>query len=439
MEGFIYVAIVIAIILILALFEYKSYNILYTPYILFACPYACVLVFQFIAVQIYDLTDISLIYIMYLLEHLFIVWLVDTVFIYFSGLRKRHEDEKRNWNAVSLRVVIEENIDNSMVAKVISGIGIGCSVYLLLNFIIRAFSVNVIGSIVQAEFQNGYSGGLNFYFRLIAMIATVYFFTLTDSNNLKYAILGILCLLPNVLTFVKGIIFLCVVAGVIGNIIYHNRKIRLSQLLFVAICGVSIFLCVYLVEICIWDPLKLFQLETYQSIFSKFIVYVVAGVQGFNEQIVQNNNVFSGVDNPVYAPIINALAKTGIVERIDTVSDVWINIGSLPNYGEMNTNVYSYAGMLVLYCGNLQSILVGIVIALIQVILFVKAVKSRKLIYLLMYSLFATAFFLGWFSYYFVHTFWVYLIILACMLVAISRFIVVARNYYKLLRSRDVE
>ena len=84
-------------------------------------------------------------------------------------------------------------------------ISIISATYLLIYFLYNMRSLPDIGQIVQEEFQTRYVGGINFYLRLICMIGAVYFFSKASLKNIKQVVLGIYCLIPNVLTFVKGI------------------------------------------------------------------------------------------------------------------------------------------------------------------------------------------------------------------------------------------
>ena len=414
----------ISIIYCMAYVEYKVVKIYYTPYILIAFPYSIIFIVQYYSIQLYDLTEFDARYFPIILIHLSIIWVVDMFFWcrivkgrFFSIAVMNSTIDFESDNKVQL--VIKEN---RRAANIISFVGTLSALYLLLVFFMKAKSLAVIGQVVQEDFQNSYSGGFNFYLRLICMVASGYFFSFFDKRKKKYLLLGLLCLLPNILTFVKGIIFICIVAGVLGNAIVHNRKISIKMLILIGFAGVTVFFGVYLIEICIWQPEKLFQQETYEYIFAKLNFYLISGVQGLNERLSMQSDFVNSGENPVFAFAMNFISKTGIIKRVDTVSNIWTVLGDITNYGVARTNTYSFIGILVLYLGFLPSILFEFILSFMMSLFFTIMIHTKRLEFFINYILFVSTFILAWFDYYLMQTFWIYLFVILLVLSVISKY-----------------
>lgn len=405
-------AVAISLIAILVRIEYRSARVYYTPFILLACPYAAIFFVQWYSIRIYDLSSYNPFFFLYMLIHLFLVWLIDM--LYFCKVRKKsYNVAPLQSESGELKKIVRQNVK---AAKIIEVLGLIASAYMIFSFVKSAKTLSMIGKIVQEDFQLEYSGGLGFYARLICMVASVYFFSFVDKKRKRYLLYGTICLIPNILTFVKGSVFICIVAGILGNTIVHNRRLNLKTIGMVGIAGVLVFFGVYLVEICIWEPEKFFQRETYEYIFAKLNFYLISGVQGFNERLVRGSDFLNGNQNPIFAPIVNLIAKTGLINRIDTISNEWTVIGDITNYGIAKTNTYSFVGVLVLYLGGLLSIIWELFIAIVEITLFSLMVRHKKIEYFILYVLFASVYILGWFNYYLMLTFWVYLIIMMALL-----------------------
>ncbi len=407
------IILLLMIIVVLALIEYKVSRVIYTPFILFAFPQVAIMFVQYYSTKLYGLVPLSKEYVFTMCGHFLIVWLIDMavlkLFYSEKGKRKLNDEERQ--------LVLKRNKWG-----ILEVIGIVSALYLLVYFVLRMRGISTIGQIVQEEFQSGYADGVNFFLRLICMLATIYFLSNASMMKKRYFVFGMLCLLPNVLTFVKGTILICIVAGLLGNIIVHERKMNIKYLLIAGLSAVAVFFGIYLVEICIWEPKKFLDVDTYKYIFAKFNCYLMAGLQGFNVRLGDSVGEFALADNVIFAPVANALAKFGITQRIDPVCDIWTTLGDVPNYGIFSTNVYSHVGMLVLYCGHVGACLMEALIALFQITLFVLMRNTRKTAYCILYPLFASVYVLSWFNYYLSHTFWAYLLIMVVIFEIYSEF-----------------
>lgn len=226
------------------------------------------------------------------------------------------------------------------------------ALYSIVLFIKLAGGFPNIYYIVQEKFQNEYSSGLNFYIRLLMMIATVYYLGCSKISK-KNVILGLLCLVPNILTFVKGIVLIPCLGSILLRLKNGDIKISLKAGITIICVGILVFFGVYLIELGIYDSNVVFDIETYQYIGSKMIDYLIAGVQSFSQNVAQNNiKAFRNIDNVTLAPLLNFLSKFGMGESIETVNTVWQTFGFSSIRGvSITSNVNTYIGTLYLYNG----------------------------------------------------------------------------------------
>lgn len=290
------------------------------------------------------------------------------------------------------------------------------AMYSMLHFVKLAGLFPNIYYIVQEDFQNQYAGGINFYVRLILLIATVYYWGCAKISK-KNIILGLICLIPNVLTFVKGIAFIPCLASILLRLKKGDIKISLKAGITVVFVGIILFFGIYLVEMGVYNPEIIFEIDTYKMIGSKLIDYLISGVQSFSQNISEGDKrIFKSVDNVTLAPFINCLAKIGIGESIDTICTIWQRFGVSSIRGiAVESNVNTYIGTLYLYNG----IVVGTILNVFWVFLasFLNEISEGNVdIIAALASLFCAAFALGWFEYYFMQTFWIYLIGMAFLI-----------------------
>lgn len=370
-----------------------------SPFVILAVPLAVVMIVQMYSVALYDLDEINLLYCVFNALHLLLIWFI--CFIFEGSVSDRHPKCR------AMRIV-----DYDEMLPMMRALGVCVSVIQIVSFFSHAGAVSVIGNVVQEDFQNEYAGGVNFYLRLVSMICAAYFLSGLNKNRISNLALGAICLVPVFLTFVKGVVIISLVAGLIGNIIVNERAISAKAIILVAVLGVSVFFGVYLVEICIWNIDKLFKPETYEYIFAKMNFYLISGPQSFNIRVSSPQEMaeFARLSdgNIVLAPLMNILNWFGFDSRIDTTSNVFTLIGNIPNYGVASGNVYTYIGELVLQCGLFGSMVAEAILCSIVCFFYTRFQVTGKTTSLLAYLLLGTFFFLSWFDSYFTQTFWVY-------------------------------
>lgn len=388
-----------------------------SPFTLLAFPLAAVLVIQEYSIVIYGLDELSVLYLLITAIHLCLVWLVCLL---FEGAAAEKNP--------AVKDVATDDYDSMMPIMLV--IGITAAMIQIFSFLTGAESVSVMGSVVQEEFQTEYSGGINFYLRLVTMICAAYFIAGISYQRKANIVFALLCLLPVFLTFVKSVVLISLVSGVIGNIIVNERRVKPRQVLIVSLLGFGVFFGVYLVEICIWDINRLFDPGTYEYVFAKMNFYLISGLQSFNIRVSDTNLLreFTQTSdgNLVLAPLMNILNWFGFDSRIDTASNVWTLIGLIPNYGIARSNVYSYIGQLVLYCGFQGSLIAEVIFTAIVCCFYTLYHTTGRTTALLVYAFLGSFFAFGWFDDYFCQTFWVY----SLCIIAIIKFLFITTKTF---------
>ena len=76
------------------------------------------------------------------------------------------------------------------------------------------------------------------------------------------------------------------------------------------------FFGIYLVEMGVYNPEIIFEIDTYKMIGSKLIDYLISGVQSFSQNISEGDKrIFKSVDNVTLAPFIIAWQKLELVSQ----------------------------------------------------------------------------------------------------------------------------
>ncbi len=278
--------------------------------------------------------------------------------------------------------------------------------------------------ILQDEGQDdfGASAGGGFYVRVFLMIMATYY--LGYGKDWKEVVIGLLCFFPSLVVNTKGVIFIPIIAAYIVR--YLNGKIKNVRKSFISIglVGACIFFASYMWEFItigensILDPYK------WQYISEKLLYYLTAGVQGFSSNLSASDSAmyFDKVDNITIAPFSNFFSKFGLMEYIQPVSERIQHIGKMQLYGSCDSNVNTYIGTIYLYNSFLGGILLHIFWVTITTLIKIRAIKYRKPFTVCLFALFATGYVLGWFEFYFMQTFWVYMIAMVVILNVINLF-----------------
>jgi hypothetical protein len=381
-------------------FTKRKQGNLMTPSCLLIITYIFVLGVQFIACCIYELPfstfDCFAIYFVFFS----IAFLCDDLGYEFA--RRVSFNGKRLINGNSL---ISKSSSIQKLLKFLSAVAVILCIYYFISI-----SMGLpLHYIVTENVQNQYASK-SFLLRLFLMITSTYYLGISKFSRTN-VIWGCLLLIPNILTFVKGIIMIPVLASIIIRI--KNQEIKISPNVVIKICltGVVVFYGVYLAEEAVYDINKIFDVNTYDVISAKFLHYFIGGVQSFCQNIIGGYDQFTHADNVTLTPFINLLAKFGITKSINSVNSIRQNI--VYNNGlYSDTNINGYVGMLYLFDGFFVGNILNAFWVFFTSFMSTISLKKNDLV-TAMSSLFLCAFALGWFDFYFVQTFWLYLIIIA--------------------------
>ncbi len=369
----------------------------YSPFCLLSVPYAFASVCMFILSEVYGFEKMklrfSLIVLFYLVLTLAFEFLLKKVFTKrISFIDDVHEQDTGRWlDIVSL-----------LIPSV-------C----LIWFVVLAAGLPTFGMIVQEEFQGRYAGDM-YFLRLMCIILGAYQASRCRSFKDKRLLCCLLLILPNFLTFVKGIVIISIISDVVAFAIANKIKLSWKPVVIVGCFGMAVFYGIYLIEHCVWDIKAIIYPETHKLIFFKIISYLSSGLESFNINI-DHTYRYATVENVVIAPYANCLAQLGLTERTETVTSVHTIIGSIEGFGDIRVNTHSYFGALYLYCGLFLGIAPHFINYFMAYFLYSR-IKHERLIFTVAYAVFTSGFVLSWFDYYYLHTFWGYMLVMAALI-----------------------
>lgn len=365
---------------------------------IFTLPYLCICTIQEIFCIAFDFFDIPV------AEY----WLINIVFIVLTFFTEVLLSKIGN-NKCSINNSNFERRDSTKITSFFHLSIAAIILYAIINSILSVSNID-ISMLLQDEFQDdfGESAGGNFYIRLVTIILAVYLLGF-GRTKMEY-FFGALCFIPHLIVNTKGVLFIPIIATIIIRVLSGRVKNLKKTFFLIGIFGTIIFFFSYLLENIIYSE----EIDSDRLLFlcEKMIVYVLAGVQEFSvnvrDHIVHNEML----DNITMAPIINIFSKFGVGESISNVNkEFFRTIGHLPHYGIANSNVNGYIGTLYIFNGFLGALFYHVVLIVITFCIKLKCNNHRPF-WSVLYALYLSGFFLGWFEFYFMHTFWVYFILL---------------------------
>lgn len=277
-----------------------------------------------------------------------------------------------------------------------------------------------IALLLQDDFQNNFSESVSgsFYTRIFLMICGTYYIVFGDKY--KGLAVGVLCFVPNIVVNTKGILLIPILASFTASYISGKINNVRKTLSIVFILGIIIFWGSYLYEYSLLDNTALLDVDTYRFIGSKFVAYILSGVQSFSQTVILNAYyLYDNLNNITIANINSLLAKIGLSAQYPCVNPIIISLGTLPEYGVVSSNVNTYIGTLYLFNGLIGGLILHAFWIFVTICIKNYTLKTKNPFFIVLYSLFLSAYFLGWFEFYLMHTFWIYFII---MTVAIKSF-----------------
>ena len=383
-----------------ATLKYKTYLNVTT---LFAFPYMVICTFQVFVTYILGLfspPDVE-------------YWLILSSFIIVGWTIELFVDKKtiKSTNLFNNSLEIKKEEKNKKNNKYFEWITILFIIFTTYNSIEQLRNID-IAAILQEDFQDKFaaSSGGGFYARVILILLATYY--LGYNNSIKRNIIGFLCFIPSIIVNTKGVIFIPIIAAFITRLFYGKVKNAGKTILIVGSVGIFIFFASYMWEYSTYGKNALLDPSRWEYISNNLVFYILSGVQGFSKTLESNSlHIFTIIDNITLTPFNNIISKFGLTKNISSINPIATSIGMLPTYGTGITNVNSYIGTLYLFNGLIGGL--GLHIFWISLITLLKknAFRKRKPVDVVLFSLFASGLVLDWFDFYFMQTFWMYLII----------------------------
>lgn len=381
------------------------------------CSFYTILSFLIFPVLIVTGVQVILCIIMNLRKPPFEYWIVYMVFFFVAflfDLMGENFANRVSLGSIKLKKNVATIDTHRYYRKRLSFLAVIGVIYAIMHLVIIMSHYPSFYQLVQSEVQEQYSSGLNYYVRLFLMLCTVYYWGCAKftKNNI---IMGLICFVPNMLTFVKSILLLSILGALVIRLYKGEIKLSLRTCIITLSLGVIVFFGINLIEVGIYDTEVLKNVETYKSIGAKMGGYFISGVQSFGQNLLDGVHSFRKVDNVTIAPFVSLLSKFGIgtsFRAITTIDQVFWYSSQLGK--TFASNVNGYVGTLYLFSG----VLFGNILNALWVFIasFMKTLFTDTMdMMTALAGLFCSAFLLGWFDYYFSQTFWIYLIMIAAI------------------------
>lgn len=304
--------------------------------------------------------------------------------------------------------------------------GLTIIVSVFLVFILKSVLTQVLnvkmGLLFQNSFQSDFENSLggNFYTRVALMFFATYFLASPD-RWYKY-LLGALCFVPSIVVNTKGVILIPVLGILFANYLYGRIKNIFKIISIIIIAGIFVFFGSYFLQYYVVKEDSINDLSFIGYLVGKFINYALAGVQSFNYCVSNGQEyIFHDLQNCTLAPFNSILANLGLVNSYSPVNPIFISSGNIPNYGPLTSNVNTYFGTLYLFNGIAGGAVIHLFWVFIASGFRINSLLTSNPFLIVLFSLFLSGFALGWFEFYFMHTFWFYMIILAIILIGVFK------------------
>jgi len=381
--------------------DYKKFKSIISPFFLFSLPYTLIVTIQFI---------LSFLARTYSFD--FFILLVIMIFQFTFFLVSRFSNRIFNF---SRQVNIKVNIKSVY----ITFIGFLFSIYMIIHFVNLASSLDTLGKIVQEPFQVLYSSGINFYIRIFLIFILFHYVAGLKRITIVSILVILLFLIPNFLTFVKGIILINIIG--VFLIFIHNKiiKINLFSVLFGLLFMIISFILVVTIEQSIWT--FSIDYEIIDESLTNLLSYFFAGIQSFISNF-HSNVIPIEFPNATIAIFYNPFARLFEIGPIISNIPAFQSILFLNGIPFSSSNVNTYIGTLFLYNGLFIGNLMNVAISLISTFFFKIYLFRKSRFYFSLYVFFATGLSLSWFEYYYLHSFYFYVIVVFGLIPSLFKF-----------------
>ncbi len=366
--------------------DYKKFNSIISPFFLFSLPYTLIVTIQFI-LSFFARTYTFDFFI------LLVIIIFQITFFLVSRFSSRIFNSSHQVNIKSVYITF---------------IGFLFSIYLIIHFVNLASSLDTLGKIVQEPFQVLYSSGFNFYIRIFLIFILFHYVAGLKRMTIGSILVILLFLIPNFLTFVKGIILINII-GVFLIFIYNKIiKFNFFSVIFGIFSMIISFILVVIIEESIWTFSV--DYEILEESLSNLLAYFFAGIQSFISNF-HSNIIPIEFPNSTIAIFYNPFARLfeigPIISNVPAIRII-LFLNGIPF---SSSNVNTYIGTLFLYNGLFIGNLMNVAISLISTFLFKIYLSRKSRFYFSLYLFFATGLSLSWFEYYYLHSFYFYVIV----------------------------
>lgn len=254
------------------------------------------------------------------------------------------------------------------------------TIVILVYGFLNAYSKTKIGS---ANFESAFGSGIVGHTLLISKLFFIYLIVRFRKINLVPL---------SILIFFyfsyggKGWIFIPLISGILIRVLLRKTSLSFSLITKVLVLVFIVFYIVYRIALGPAMP--------FSFVFTQVFRYAFAGVLGLSEYIKQQCDV--GI-NPtaIINPIINIYYKFSGSGVLNTFENIMTNIGN-----GASTNVKTFFGTIYIYAGPAWGCFFSFIIGTFSYLFLITTIKTKNIIFLIIYGTFLTMFLFGWFDTY---------------------------------------
>ncbi|WP_036984439.1 DUF6337 family protein [Prolixibacter bellariivorans] len=236
---------------------------------------------------------------------------------------------------------------------------------------------------VSDNFQAAFGGGISGH---TLMASRFFFIALIVKYKKKYNIPLLILLFFFISYGVKGWIFIPIISGLFVRIILRKTTLSIWFITKLLLSSFLLFYTVYRIAIGPQMPIKF--------VFTHFMTYIFSGPLGLSEYLKQNNEI--GFDPGVIVnPLINIYNHFLGDGELYNYKNIMTNIG-----GDISTNTKTFFGTIYIYSGSFWGIIYTLIFGAMTYSFLIISLKTKDLIFLVIYGTFLTMLFFAWFDSY---------------------------------------
>lgn len=383
------------IVVFISYFDKRVFGTWFTPSIVLSIPYLCVIALNFISGEWIGLNRLEFSSIWY--------WFFGLLSFWLPGLLIGVLLYKRTGSVSD--ILLPENGKNiRFFFRMIS-------VIFLIPMLISLHKVLSFYEYNSEEANELLGGGIAAHANMWLRISVVYFISVSrfKKKDIFNWIIVLLWLFFSFVYNVKVWILIPLIGGIIGRLIYYNKFISFTNVIYVILLGFSVFYISYSLSFGLLAP--------WDFIIKQFIYYSNAGLLSFSEYVKQNMSFGISMEF-LYQPIYNVFYKLTNQDLHPIISKLNLHLGS--NY---YSNVKTFFGSIYIYGGIIGGTFTSFIWGATSYFFLVLTNVTKNWIITSLYLIIIAALFLGFFDIYFNTLSYYENIIIAFALVLIHSFL----------------